>query len=95
MIILGKGYYLLIQKRMYLRTCFYFGKCVCINSNSAAGTESSLNETRRNSGSTLTKTCYKSNKQKARSKTRKPRKSRKFFSELFKSEFPILAIGQN
>ena len=34
----------------------------------------------------------------ARSKTRKPqksRKSRKFFSEIFKSEFSILAAGQN
>ena len=34
----------------------------------------------------------------ARSKTRKPwksRKSRKFFSEIFKSEFSILAVGQN
>ena len=33
-----------------------------------------------------------------RSKTRKPResrKSRKFFSEIFKSEFSILAVGQN
>ena len=34
----------------------------------------------------------------ARSKTRKPwksQKSRKFFSEIFKSEFTILATGQN
>ena len=34
----------------------------------------------------------------ARSKTRKPpksRKSRKFFPEISKSEFPILAVGQN
>ena len=34
----------------------------------------------------------------ARSKTRKPResrKSRKFFSKNFKSEFSILAVGQN
>ena len=31
----------------------------------------------------------------ARSKTWKPRKSRKFFSENFKSEFSILAVGQN
>ena len=31
----------------------------------------------------------------ARSKTRKPRKSRKFFPENFKSEFSILAVGQN
>ena len=48
-----------------------------------------------NIGSTLTKSCYKSNKQKARSKIWKPRKSRKFFPEVFESEFPILAIGQN
>ena len=31
----------------------------------------------------------------ARSKTRKPRKSRKFFLEIFESEFSILAVGQN
>ena len=34
----------------------------------------------------------------ARSKTRKPRKSqksRKFFFKIFKSEFSILAVGQN
>ena len=32
---------------------------------------------------------------KARSKTRETRKSRKFFSEIFISEFSILATGQN
>ena len=31
----------------------------------------------------------------ARSKTRKPRKSRKFFPEIFESEFSILAVEQN
>ena len=31
----------------------------------------------------------------ARSKTRKPQKSRKFFSKIFKSDFSILAVGQN
>ena len=30
-----------------------------------------------------------------RSKTRKSRKTRNFFSEIFKSEFSILAVGQN
>ena len=35
------------------------------------------------------------NNVKARSKTQKPRKTQKFFSEICKSEFWILAIGQN
>ena len=42
-----------------------------------------------------TKDLIKHDLKQARWKTRKRRKSRKFFSKIFKSEFSILAVGQN
>ena len=75
-------------------------KIILLDKSEIVSDDAKIAETFNTFFSNITKTLnieYQSNQKSTRSKTRKPRKSwksRKCFSEIFESEFSILAVGQ-